>query len=155
MIKIQEARRPWEIVHMDWVTGLPPGGDRSYNACLVIVDSFSKAPIFLPCHKDDTAMDTALLIWNRVVSWTGIFTNIMSDRNPKFTSALWKNLHQLFGTNLSFSTAYHAQIDGLAKIMIQTLEDMVRRLCAYGLEFNDCDGFTQDWCTLLPALELA
>ncbi|MBW0589359.1 hypothetical protein O181_129074 [Austropuccinia psidii MF-1] len=88
MIKIQEPSRPWEIVHMDWVTGLPPGGDRSYNACLVTVDRFSKTPIFLPSHKDDTAMDTALLIWNRVVSWTGIFTNIISDRDPKFTSAL-------------------------------------------------------------------
>ncbi|MBW0499086.1 hypothetical protein O181_038801 [Austropuccinia psidii MF-1] len=140
---------------MDWVTGLPPGGDRSYNACLVIVDRFSKTPIFLPCHKDDTAMDTALLIWNRVVSWTGIFTNIISDRDPKFTSALWTNLHQLFGTKLSFSTAYHPQTDGLAERMIQTLEDMVRRFCAYGLEFKDCDGFTHDWCTLLPALELA
>ncbi|MBW0585132.1 hypothetical protein O181_124847 [Austropuccinia psidii MF-1] len=39
--------------------------------------------------------------------------------------------------------------------MIQTLEDMVRRLCAYGREFKDCDGFTHDWCTLLPALESA
>ncbi|MBW0533236.1 hypothetical protein O181_072951 [Austropuccinia psidii MF-1] len=38
--------------------------------------------------------------------------------------------------------------------MIQTLEDMVRKFCAYGLEFKDCDGFTHDWCTLLPALEL-
>ncbi|MBW0538618.1 hypothetical protein O181_078333 [Austropuccinia psidii MF-1] len=37
--------------------------------------------------------------------------------------------------------------------MIQTLVDMVRRLFAYGLEFKDCDGFTHDWCTLLPALE--
>ncbi|MBW0545522.1 hypothetical protein O181_085237, partial [Austropuccinia psidii MF-1] len=100
-------------------------------------------------------MDTALLIWNRVVSWTGIFTNIISDRDPKFTSALWTNLHQLFGTKLSFSTAYHPQTDGLAERMIQTLEDMVRRFCAYGLEFKDCDGFTHDWCTLLPALELA
>ncbi|MBW0553924.1 hypothetical protein O181_093639 [Austropuccinia psidii MF-1] len=139
---------------MDWVTNLPPGGDRSYNAFLVIVDRFSKTPIFLPCHKDDTAMDTALLMWNRVVSWTGIFTNIISYRDPKFTSALWKNLHQLFGTKLSFSTAYHPQTDGLAERMIQTLEDMVRRLCAYGLEFKDCDGFTHDWCTLLPELEL-
>ncbi|MBW0469781.1 hypothetical protein O181_009496 [Austropuccinia psidii MF-1] len=66
MIKIQEPRKPWEIVHINWVTALPPGGNRSYNACLVIVDSLSKTPIFLPCHKDDTAMDTALLIWNRV-----------------------------------------------------------------------------------------
>ncbi|MBW0547733.1 hypothetical protein O181_087448 [Austropuccinia psidii MF-1] len=139
---------------MDWITGLPPGGDRSYNAFLVIIDRFSKTPIFLPCHRDDTAMETALLIWNRVISWTGILTNIISVRDPKFTSALWTNLHQLFGTRLSFSTAYHPQPDGLAERMIQTLEDMVRRLCAYGLELKYCDGFTHDWCTLLPALEL-
>ncbi|MBW0583680.1 hypothetical protein O181_123395 [Austropuccinia psidii MF-1] len=128
MIKIQEPSRPCEIVHMDWVTGLPPGGERSYNACLVTVDRFSNTPIFSPCHKDDTAMDTALLIWNRLVSWTGIFTNIIT---------------------------YHLQTDGLAERMIQTLVDMVRRICAYGLEFKYCDGFTHDWCTLLQALELA
>ncbi|MBW0547866.1 hypothetical protein O181_087581 [Austropuccinia psidii MF-1] len=155
MIKIQEPSRPWEIGHMDWVTDLPPGGDRNYNAFLVILNRFSKAPTFLLCYKDDTAMDTALLIWNRVVSWTGIFTNIFSDRDPKFTSALWKNLHQLFGAKLSFSKAYHPQADGLAERMIQTLEEMVRRVCAYGLDFKDCDGFTHDWCTLLPELELA
>ncbi|MBW0567543.1 hypothetical protein O181_107258 [Austropuccinia psidii MF-1] len=68
MIRIQKPSRPWEIFHMDWVTGLPPGGDRGYNACLVIIDRFSKTPIFLPCHKDNKAMDTALLLWNRVVS---------------------------------------------------------------------------------------
>ncbi|MBW0579245.1 hypothetical protein O181_118960 [Austropuccinia psidii MF-1] len=39
--------------------------------------------------------------------------------------------------------------------MIQTLEDMVRGFCAYGLEFKDCDGFTHDWCSLFPELELA
>ncbi|MBW0567196.1 hypothetical protein O181_106911 [Austropuccinia psidii MF-1] len=155
MIKMQEPSRPWENVYMDWVTGLPPGGDRSYNVCLVIVERFSKTQIFLPCHEDDTAMDTALLIWNRVVSWPGIFTNIISEKDPKFTSALWTNLHQLFGTKLSFSTAYHPKTDGLAERMIQTLEDMVRRICAYGLEFKDYDGFTHDWCALLPELELA
>ncbi|MBW0517330.1 hypothetical protein O181_057045 [Austropuccinia psidii MF-1] len=99
-------------------------------------------------------MDTALLIWNRVVSWTGIFTNIIHDRGPKFTSELWTNLHRLFGTKLSFSTAYHPQTDGLAESMIQNLEDMVRRFCAIGLEFKDSYGFTHYWCTLLPALEL-
>ncbi|MBW0578819.1 hypothetical protein O181_118534, partial [Austropuccinia psidii MF-1] len=149
------TQKTLEIVHTDWVTGLPPGNDRSYNAFLVIVDRFSKTPIFLPCHKDDIAMYTALLILNRVVSWTEIFINIISDRYSKFPSAQWTNLHQFFGTKLSFSTAYHPQTDGLAESMIQTLEDMVGRFCAYGLEFNDCDGFTNDWCTLLPALELA
>ncbi|MBW0568907.1 hypothetical protein O181_108622, partial [Austropuccinia psidii MF-1] len=45
--------------------------------------------------------------------------------------------------------------DGLAERMIQALEDMIRGLSAYGLEFKDSDGFTHDWCTLIPALELA
>ncbi|MBW0578635.1 hypothetical protein O181_118350 [Austropuccinia psidii MF-1] len=39
--------------------------------------------------------------------------------------------------------------------MIQTLENMIRIFCAYGLELKDSDGFTHDWCTLIPALELA
>ncbi|MBW0574916.1 hypothetical protein O181_114631 [Austropuccinia psidii MF-1] len=99
-------------------------------------------------------MDTALLLWSRVISHKALLKNIISDRDAKFTSALWINLHRLFGTNLSFSTADHPQADGLAERMIQTLEDMIRRYCAYGLEFKDSDGFTHDWCTLIPALEL-
>ncbi|MBW0535269.1 hypothetical protein O181_074984 [Austropuccinia psidii MF-1] len=39
--------------------------------------------------------------------------------------------------------------------MIQNLEYMIRMLCAYGLDIKGSDGFTHDWCTLLPALELA
>ncbi|MBW0588212.1 hypothetical protein O181_127927, partial [Austropuccinia psidii MF-1] len=61
----------------------------------------------------------------------------------------------LLGTRQSFSTAYHPQTDGLEERMIQTLEDIIRTFCAYGLEFKDYDGFTHDWCTLIPTLELA
>ncbi|MBW0486077.1 hypothetical protein O181_025792 [Austropuccinia psidii MF-1] len=107
VIHIQEPKSPWDVVHMDWVTALPPSGDKVYNSCLVIVDGYSKTPIFLPCHKDDTAMDTALLLWSRVISHTWLFKNIISDRDHKFTSALWKTLHRFFGTKLSFSTTYH------------------------------------------------
>ncbi|MBW0568271.1 hypothetical protein O181_107986 [Austropuccinia psidii MF-1] len=154
MIQIHKLKSAWEIVHMDWVTALPPGGDRSYNAFLVLVDRYSQNPMFLPCHKDDTAMDTAIMIWNKVVSHAVLLQKFISDRDPKFTSALWTNLCNFFGTKLSFSTAYHPQTDGLAERMIQTLEDMIRRFCAYGLELKDPDGFTHDWCTLIPALEL-
>ncbi|MBW0506655.1 hypothetical protein O181_046370 [Austropuccinia psidii MF-1] len=79
---------------------------------------------------------------------------MISDKDPKFTSALWTNLHNLFGTKLSFSTAYHCQTDGLEERMIQKLEDMIRRFCAYGLQFKDYDGFTHSWCTLRADLEL-
>ncbi|MBW0514344.1 hypothetical protein O181_054059 [Austropuccinia psidii MF-1] len=111
--------------------------------------------MFLPCHKDDTAMDTAIMIWNKAISHRGLLRNIISERDPKFTSALWTNLHNLSRKKLPFSMAYHPQNDGLTERTIQNLEDMIRRFCAYGLEFEYSDGFTHDWCILIPALELA
>ncbi|MBW0547636.1 hypothetical protein O181_087351 [Austropuccinia psidii MF-1] len=107
MIQIQEPKSLWETVHINWVTSLPPGGDRSFNAFLVLVYRYSKTPIFLPCNKDETAINTAIMIWNKVISHKGLFQNIISDRDPKFTPELWTNFHNLFGTKLSFSTAYH------------------------------------------------
>ncbi|MBW0510056.1 hypothetical protein O181_049771 [Austropuccinia psidii MF-1] len=110
--------------------------------------------MFLPCHKDDEAIRTAIMIWNRVITHTGLFQNIISDRDPKFTSELWKNLYNLFETELSFSTPYHPQTDGSAERMIQNFEDMIGRFCAYDLEFKYSDGLTHDYFILIPALEL-
>ncbi|MBW0550701.1 hypothetical protein O181_090416 [Austropuccinia psidii MF-1] len=111
MIDIKEPKYLWEVLHMDWVTAAPLSGDRIYNACLNIVDRYRGTSIFLSCHKDDISMDTSLL-WNRVISDTVLFKNIISDRDPKFTSSLWTNLHGLFGTKLLFPTAYHLRLMG-------------------------------------------
>ncbi|MBW0522271.1 hypothetical protein O181_061986 [Austropuccinia psidii MF-1] len=129
---------------MDWVTVLPPGGDRIYSSCLVLGERYSKTPMFLPFNEHDTAMETAIMIWKKAIRHTGLFQNIISDRDPKFTKALWTNLHNFFGRKLLFSTAYHPQTDAMAERMIKTLEDIIRRFCAYGLEFKDSDGFTPD-----------
>ncbi|MBW0557724.1 hypothetical protein O181_097439 [Austropuccinia psidii MF-1] len=111
--------------------------------------------MFLPCHKDDTDIKTARAIWNKVIIHRGLFENIICDRDHKFTSALWRKIHKLFGTKLSFSTAYHTQTNGLEQIMIGALEDMIRRFCSYGLEFKYSDGFAHDWFTVISSLELA
>ncbi|MBW0478470.1 hypothetical protein O181_018185 [Austropuccinia psidii MF-1] len=39
--------------------------------------------------------------------------------------------------------------------MIQTMEDIIRRLCTYGMEYKDHEGYTHDWVTLLPEVQLA
>ncbi|MBW0515252.1 hypothetical protein O181_054967 [Austropuccinia psidii MF-1] len=119
---------------MDWLTGLVPGGKKNFNSCLVIVYKYSKSLKFLPFHKEDTAMDTALLFWNKVIFTCGIPKTIISDRDPKFTSEFWTNIYEILGTRLAFSTAYHAQMYGIAERMIQTMEDIIRRFCEYGME---------------------
>ncbi|MBW0461647.1 hypothetical protein O181_001362 [Austropuccinia psidii MF-1] len=56
----------------------------------------------------------------------------------------------MLGTKLAFYTAYHPQIDGLAERMIQTMEDIIQRFCAYGIEYKDHEGYTHYWVTFVP-----
>ncbi|MBW0528551.1 hypothetical protein O181_068266 [Austropuccinia psidii MF-1] len=152
---IEEPKHPWETINMDLVTGLVPGGKENFNACLIIVDRFCKCVRFLPCDKEDTAMDTALLLWNNIISTCGVPKIIISDRDPKLTSEFWTNLYDILGTKLAFSTAYHPQTDGLAERMIQTMGDILRKVFAYGIEYKDHEGYAHDWVTLLTAVKLA
>ncbi|MBW0484247.1 hypothetical protein O181_023962 [Austropuccinia psidii MF-1] len=151
----EEPKHPWETINMDWVTGLVPGGKENLNSSSIIADRFSKSMRCLPCHKEDTAMDTALLLWNNIISACGVPEIIISDRDPKFTSEFWINLYDMLGTKFSFSTAYHPQTDGLSERMIQTMEEILRRLCAYGMEYKDHECYTHDCVTHLPAFQLA
>ncbi|MBW0549310.1 hypothetical protein O181_089025 [Austropuccinia psidii MF-1] len=62
----------------------------------------------------------------------------------------------LHGWNkLAFSTAYNPQTNGLAERMILTREDIIRKCFAYGMKYKDHEGYTNDWVTLLPAVQLA
>ncbi|MBW0467642.1 hypothetical protein O181_007357 [Austropuccinia psidii MF-1] len=111
---IEESKHPRETINMDWVSGLVPGGKEKYNACLIIAGRFSKSMRCLPCHKEDTAINTALLFWNNIISTCGVPKITISDRDPKFTSEFWTNLYDMLGTKIAFYTAYHPQTDGLA-----------------------------------------
>ncbi|MBW0481532.1 hypothetical protein O181_021247 [Austropuccinia psidii MF-1] len=100
-------------------------------------------------------MDKALLLWKHIISTCGIHKIIINDRDPKFTSEFWTNLNDILGAKLAFSTAYHPQTDGLAERMIQTMNEIIRRFCAYGMEYKDHEGYTHDWVILLPEVQLA
>ena len=56
----------------------------------------------------------------------GVPTSIVSDRDGRFTSHFWRQVHSALGTQLNFTTTYHPQSDGQSERTIQTLEDMVR-----------------------------
>jgi hypothetical protein len=56
----------------------------------------------------------------------GIPRTIVSERDTKFTSNLWRGLFKGFGTNLNFSTTYHPHTDGQTKRVNQVIEDMMR-----------------------------
>ncbi|MBW0495261.1 hypothetical protein O181_034976 [Austropuccinia psidii MF-1] len=97
---IEEPKHPCEIINMDWVTG----GRESFNACLIIANKSSKSVRCLPCHTEDTKIDTGLLFWNNIIARCGVTKIIISERDPKFTSEFWTKPYDMLGTKIAFST---------------------------------------------------
>ena len=54
----------------------------------------------------------AKLYIDEIVKLHGILVSIMSDRDSRFTSRLWKSLQEAMGTKLRFHMAFHPQTDG-------------------------------------------
>ncbi|MBW0517749.1 hypothetical protein O181_057464 [Austropuccinia psidii MF-1] len=116
--------------------GLFPGGKKNLKAFLVIVYISRKISIFIPFHKEDTALEKALLFWNNIIETCGVPKIIKSDGDPKFTLEFWTNLYEILDKNPKFTTDYHPHTAGLGQRMIQKLEDIIS-VCAYGMEYKD------------------
>ena len=126
--KLQPLHIPqwkWEEIAMDFVVGLPRT-KKGHDAIWVIVDRFTKSAHFLPVRNTYTIDQYAQLYIKEIVRLHGVPLVIVSDRDPKFTSAFWKRVQGAMGTKLTFSTAFHPQTDGQSERTIQTLEDILR-----------------------------
>ncbi|GJX95391.1 putative reverse transcriptase domain-containing protein [Tanacetum coccineum] len=90
------------------------------------VNRLTKFAHFLPMKETESMEKLTRQYLKEVVSRHGVPVSIISDRDSKFTSHLWKSLKNTLGTQLDMSTAYHPQTDGQSERTIQTLEDILR-----------------------------
>nr|GFB34077.1 putative reverse transcriptase domain-containing protein [Tanacetum cinerariifolium] len=92
----------------------------------VIVDRLTKSAHFLPMREIDPIEKLMKLYMKEVVTRHRVHVSIIFDRDGRFTSLLWKALHEALGTRLYMSTVYHPKTDGQSERTIQTLKDMLR-----------------------------
>jgi hypothetical protein len=110
----------------------------------VVVDKLTKFMLFFATNTDITTMETASLSFQRLVKLFGIPKIIIGDHDPRWTSAVWKALSQLFNTCLALSTSKHLQTDGQTEVMNQHLETMLQ---AY------IQADQKDWAQWLDVLQ--
>ena len=110
---------------MDFVVGLPRTA-RQNDAIWVIVDRLTKVAHFLPIKQSQSVETLAHTYVEEIVRLHGIPRNIVFDRDPRFTSRVWKQIQAELGIELKFSSAFHLQTDGQSERTIQTIEDMLR-----------------------------
>lgn len=135
----------WSTVSMDFIVQLPRT-PRGFDAITVFVDKLTKQVHFVASKTKDTASDVARIFFDNIFRLHGMPTVIVSDRDTKFTSRFWQELHRLMDVKLAMSTAFHPQIDGQTERANQTLESILRAFV---------DHRQTNWDLLLSAAEFA
>ncbi|KAF1318369.1 Pol protein, partial [Globisporangium splendens] len=135
----------WKSVSMDFVFGFPE--DKARNTGVVVfVDRLSKMVHVAPVRKHVTAQETACLFLEHVFRYHGLPESIVSDRDPRFTAAFWRELFRLLGTDLALSTADHPETDGQTERVNRVVEDILRSIAV---------DHPRDWSRWLPYAEFA
>jgi hypothetical protein len=144
LMPLPAPSRPWTSISMDQIVELPKS--RNFDSVLVIVDRMTKQAHFVPTSKKLSSSQTAKIYLEHVFRLHGSPEQIVSDRGPQFVATFWKRFHELLGTKVSLSTAFHPQTDGQTERMNQVLEQYLRIFC------NDQQN---NWTNLLPLAEFA
>jgi hypothetical protein len=131
---------------MDLITDLPPSSNNN-DSILVIVDRLSKMCHMEACTKTIPSEGVPRLIVNRIFRYHGFPASIVSDREVRFTSQVWQEMHKCLGIQLRQSTALHPETDGQTKNANGILEDALRHFVG---------PYQDNWEeTLLPVVEFA
>ena len=121
---LEIPNKPFDDISLDLITGLPKS--KGKDAILVVMDKLTKCAHFIATNVEMTALEVATQLFQRIVKHFGLLIRIIGDRDPRWTSAIWKALAETFGTRLALSTSKHPQTDGQTEVMNQHLEMMMR-----------------------------
>jgi len=102
---------------------------------------------FIPLPKvGKTASDLARIFTCVIWRFHGLPSDIVSDRDSRFTSQTWKEFLKFSGIRSRMSTAFHPQMDGQTKRLNQIIEAYLRSFVCHE---------RVNWVSLLPMAEFA
>src|SRR6266436_4673779 len=135
---------PWMSIAMDFVGPFPKSLNSNY--LWVIVCHLTSQVHLVPIKMTTNTLELAYEFLKNVVRLHGLPKSIVSDRDTKFTSKFWKELHRLLGVKLRLTTAFHPEGDGQAEWMIQNVIQITRA---------SVRPDQRDWVLKVPLTEFA
>lgn len=128
-------------IHMDIVGPLPMS--KGFTHILTCVDRYTRWPQACPL-KDTSAETVARCFVETWISNFGVPQQITTDRGSQFTSALFRELNNLLGSEHFRTTAYHPAANGLVERFHRQLKSAI---IATSLQTN--------WSECLPLILLS
>lgn len=113
---------PFHTITLDFILALPRSA-KGYDAIMSVTVKLTKRISFIADVTTFNAKEWAIKLLKRPdkADW-GLPKAIISDRDPKFLSEVWKTIFDALDVKLLYSTAYHPQTDGQSERTNQTTE---------------------------------
>jgi len=141
----QEEVLPFQTIAINFIVKLP--ALEGYDSIMTVTDhDCTKAVILVPCQETIDAEGVAKLFKDRIFPFVGLPKKIISDRDPCFTSAFFRELCKQLEVSQNLSTAYHPQTDGQLEKTNQHVKTARRIYCHY---------HQNDWAHWLPIVQHA
>ena len=102
--------KPWDSIGMDFISPFPES--KGFNYLWVILCCMMSMTHLIPIHTKLKASEPSWLYMHKIVHLHGLPRSIVSNRDSKFTSKWWKELHKILGAKLLMSTSFHLQTNG-------------------------------------------
>lgn len=118
----------WLNISMDFVTSILIS-ERGCNIIMVIVNRFSKRSNFIAAKKTYGSSDILDAMLRFVFSLHGFPVSIVSNRDIRFNSKMYKELTERLGIKLLMSTSNHPQTDSQPARVNRTLGQLFRFYC--------------------------
>lgn len=136
---------PFHTIAMDLMLGLPKDDKQPKDACLVIVDTFTKTTFLRPLTSKANALDIWAAVEDSVLRLGWQLSFIISDSDSKFVGKVGQQVANRIGAILRPSVPYHQQANP-AERQIQTILN--------ALKVQMLDLKHANWVQEVPALEL-
>jgi transposase InsO family protein len=111
---------------MDFVGPFPKS--KGYDYLWVIICQMTSMVHLVPVTTQVTAKELSWEYLKEIVRLHGLPSSIVSDRDSKFTSKWWRELHCLIGAKLLMSTSFHPQTDGQSERAIKNITQILRTM---------------------------
>jgi len=132
----------WDMLSVDFVVELLLSS--RYDTVMTVVDSVSKWAHFIPTHTTVTVEGVAQLFLHQVWKLHGLPKCVVSDQGPQSVARFTRELYQLLGIKLAYSTAWHLQTNRQTERINQELDQYLQLFV---------NKRQDDWYNLLPMAE--
>ena len=116
--------KPWDSIGMDFVGPFPES--RGFDYLWVVLCRLTSMVHLVPVSTTITAVELSWKYLREIVRLHGLPSSIVSDRDAKFTSRWWQELHRILGAKLLMSTSFHPQTDGQSERAIRNVGQILR-----------------------------